>query len=406
MRTRTWYVAGALMCLAAPALSQSVLTEADALSRLSTDSPRVRAIRASAEIARADIAAAARWPNPRFTFNRESVAGVTENMFMVTQPLPVSGRRDLDVSAAQAAAEAQQRRAEAAIRQARADLRFAYADLVSAQARESELTAARTRLDELVQALARRERAGDAAGYELLRAQRELADFDTEVSAAREAKARAQGALAAYFRSPGDVSALVVAMPGAALRPPLPTVDELIGRARASRGEELALRKEAEAAQLALKAADRRAVPEPEIVAGTKSSNFAGGDVGTVFSVHVPIPLFDHGQPEGALARARAAQADAQLAAFEATLGAQIAALRSLVEERRGAAERYRASSAAVGDLERIAQVSYDAGERGILELLDAYRSGAAARARQVQLDAQTRQAEIELELVSGWEIQ
>ena len=49
--------------------------------------------------------------------------------------------------------------------------------------------------------------------------------------------------------------------------------------------------------------------------------------------------------------------------------------------------------------------MSYDAGERGILELLDAYRSAATARIRQGALDAAARQAEIELEFVSGWEI-
>ena len=74
--------------------------------------------------------------------------------------------------------------------------------------------------------------------------------------------------------------------------------------------------------------------------------------------------------------------------------------------ERREAADRYRAASTTLSaDLERIAQVSYDAGERGILELLDAYRSGAAARVRQAALDAAARQAEIELEFVSGWEV-
>jgi len=85
---------------------------------------------------------------------------------------------------------------------------------------------------------------------------------------------------------------------------------------------------------------------------------------------------------------------------------AQIVALRAAVIERRDAADRYRvASSTMSADLERIAQVSYDAGERGILELLDAYRGGAAARVRQAELDAAARQAEIELEFVSGWEI-
>ena len=56
--------------------------------------------------------------------------------------------------------------------------------------------------------------------------------------------------------------------------------------------------------------------------------------------------------------------------------------------------------------IERIAQVSYDAGERSILELLDAYRSGLSARVRQAALDLAVRQAEIELEFASGSEIQ
>ncbi len=86
-------------------------------------------------------------------------------------------------------------------------------------------------------------------------------------------------------------------------------------------------------------------------------------------------------------------------------LRAQITALRAIVLERQQAADAYRASTATGASLERIAQVSYDAGERGILELLDAYRTGAAARTRQALLDAAARQAEIELELASGWEI-
>jgi outer membrane protein TolC len=49
--------------------------------------------------------------------------------------------------------------------------------------------------------------------------------------------------------------------------------------------------------------------------------------------------------------------------------------------------------------------VSYEAGERGILELLDAHRSASSARMRQAELDAAVREAEIELEFVSGWEI-
>ena len=407
MRTRTWCVAAVLLSFGAPATAQTVLSEADALSRLSPDSPRVRAIRASVDVARADVLAAGRWPNPRATFNRESVAGITENMVTVTQSLPITGRRGLQVDAASALVEASARRADDEIRRARAELRGAYADLVSAQVRETELTQARDRLRTLADVLARRETAGDAAGYDRLRAEREVMDLDADWVAARADRARAQAALATFFATPGDVTAIVAVVPASTGRTPLPAIDVLTDRAKLTRGEAAALQQEIESARFADRAAARRLVPEPEIVAGTKSSNLDGGDVGSVFSVHAAIPLFDHARPERAIAQAHLAQAEARAAAFRASLSAQISALRMLVEERRDVADRYRATSTtSAAALERIAQVSYDAGERGILELLDAYRGGAAARTRQAELDAAARRAEVELEFVSGWEIQ
>jgi outer membrane protein, heavy metal efflux system len=403
MRIPTPYVVLALLSLGAPATAQTVLTEADALARLSAESPRVRAIRATTEIARAEALAAARWPNPRGTFNREAVAGVTENIITVSQVLPITGRRGLEVSAASALVTATERRADDAIRQARAELRRAYADLVAAQARERELTQARERVREVAEVLARREAAGDAAGYDRLRAEREVMDLDTEISNARVDRTRAQGSVAAFFNpAPPDI---VAAAPSLAAAAPLPPLDALLELARSVRGERAALQQEINSARFAERAAARRMVPEPEVVAGTKSSNAAGGDVGSVISVHASIPLFDRAQPERALARARIAQAEAQALVFDSALAAQIAAARAVVAERRDAADRYRASAGSAADLERIARVSYDAGERGILELLDAYRSGAAVRQRQAVLDASVRQAEIELAFVSGWEI-
>jgi hypothetical protein len=62
------------------------LTEAEALQRLSDSSPRVRAIRAAIDLARADVLAAGRWPNPRFTFDRESAAGNTEYLTILPRP--------------------------------------------------------------------------------------------------------------------------------------------------------------------------------------------------------------------------------------------------------------------------------------------------------------------------------
>ena len=397
--------------LAAALLPSSVgaqslsLTEADALARLSPNSPRVRAIRAGVDVARADVLAAGRWPNPRVTFDRESVAGVTEDITTVAQPLPVSGRLRLQVQAASALVDASASRADDELRRARADLRIAFAQLVAAQARERELIRARDRLRELADVLAKREAAGDAAGFDRLRAEREVLDVDADRAAAAMDRARAQAMLAGFFTDavePSRIVAIDVVTP----RPALATVDALVERAESVRGELLALRKEIDAARLSERAAGRRLIPDPEVVAGSKSSTMGGGDIGTVVMVQATIPLFDRARPERAQAQAKATLAAARAEALRLALRADITALRASVLERRETAAQYRAAALNSADqIERIAQVSYDAGERGILELLDANRTGAAARVRQVMLDLAVRQGEIEFEFVSGWEI-
>src|SRR5215217_2180043 len=146
------------------------LTESEALARLSPESPRVHAIRAAADLARADVLAAGRWPNPRVTIDREAVAGTTEYIMSVGQLLPLNGHRRLQLRAASSLVDASVSRGDEEVRRARADLRLAFAQLAAAQIRERELGAARDRLRELGDILARREAAGDAAGFDRLRA--------------------------------------------------------------------------------------------------------------------------------------------------------------------------------------------------------------------------------------------
>lgn len=397
----------AMVLLPASAGAQTLsLTEAQALAQLTPDNPRVRAINAPIEIARADVLAAGRWPNPRATYDRESAGGVTEHMAMVGQVLPITGRRPLEVSAASALVDAASSRASDQLRRLRADVRLAFADLAAVQQRERELTAIRDRLQELSAVLAKREAAGDAAGFDRLRAEREVLELDIDRAAAAADRARAQATLAGFLTAAGSPAITVV--PGVvATRVAVPSVDELMARANQARGELGALRHEADSASYAERAAAKRALPEPEVIAGTKSTNVGNGDIGSVFTVHVPLPLFDRGRPEKAAARAKRTQAEAELEAVRTTLRSQIMAWREAVIQRRDVADRYRVTAVPAGaDLERIAQVSYDAGERGILELLDAFRSTATARIRQSVLDLAVRQAEIELEFVSGWEIQ
>ena len=382
----------------------SPLTEAQALAQLTPEHPRVRAINAPRELARADVLAASRWPNPRGTYNREAVAGVTEHIATVGQVLPITGRRPLEVSAATAMVDVASGRATDQLRRLRTDLRLAFAELIAAQDRERELTAIRDRLQELTGVLGKREAAGDAAGFDRLRAEREVLEVDIDRAGAAVERARAQALLGGFLRS-ADALPITAVNGNPARIVAVPSIDELMARAEQARGEITALRREIDAATFAERSGGRRAIPEPEVVAGTKSSNVGSGDVGSLVAVHVAIPLFDRGRPEQAVARARRSQAEVELDALRGTVRSQIAAWRSVAIQRREAADRYRAVAVKTAlELERIAQVSYDAGERGILELLDAFRSSASARVRQSALDFAVRQAELELEFVSGWE--
>lgn len=383
-----------------------MLTEADALARLSTTSPRVRAIRAATDIARVDILTAERWPNPRLTIDRESVGGVTEYISVVAQPLPITGRRRFEVQAASALVSASTSRADDEVRRLRADVRMAFAQLAAAQARERELAEARDRLRGLADILARRETEGDAAGFDRLRAERELLDVETDLVIAATDRARAQATLASFFADAAANAPQLVAVTGPRAPTEVPRLEALLEQAESARGELRAFQYEVDAAGFAARAAERRVLPEPEVVAGTKSSTFAAGGIGSVVMVHAAIPLFDRARPERALAAARAAQAEAGAEAFRVVLRGEVGALREAVIQRRESADRYRAQAVnSAAQIERIALVSYDAGERSILELLDAYRIGTSARVRQATLDLAVRQAEVELEFATGWEM-
>lgn len=386
------------------ASAQVVLTEAEALARLSPESPRVRALRAEVDLARAEVSAVSRFPNPRLTLSREGVAGVTEDFFLVSQSLPVTGRRALETRAAQAFLQGTIHRVAELERRARAELRLAFAGLREQQARERELAAAVRDLRELADILSRRERAGDAAGFDRLRAEREVLDAEADLGAAASARAEAQAALVAFFWPVADPLSVRVA-PESGVPPPLPTVEALTTRAETARGELLALQRDVEAARLSSRAAGRRNIPEPEVVAGVKTSDAAGHDRGGVVSIVATVPVFDRARPERARAQALEQRALAELELRRSTIRAEVVSLREIVAQRRRAADAYRADAVTRSDeLRRIARVSYEAGERGILELLDAYRAAAAARVRLADLEAAATRAEIELEFASGWE--
>lgn len=403
MWIRVAFTSATLVAWGLPAPAQTVLSEAEALARFSANGVYARAARAGVEVARAEEHRAGQWPNPILSFGREVAAGVTETITSVAQPLPLTGRLGLERREAAALALAAEGRADDVVRRARADLRLAYAEVASAQGRETELARTRERLTELVAALDRRVAAGDAAGFDRLRAERELLEVDADLRTAAAERARAQGALGALVGvTTVESNFRVTDLPATA--PSLPSIAVLVTQARRARGDLQALARDREAASVSAQVAGKLRFPEPEAFGGAKTSS-AGG-TGSVIGVQATLPLFNRGAAERAVAEARIQQADHRLALGEQALAAQVAAAHAASVLRHAAAGEYRgAATRTADDLERIARVAYDAGERGILELVDAHRLASQARLRQVALDLAARQADIELEFVSGWEV-
>ena len=396
----------ALMLLSAAVFAQGVLSEEDALARLASDNPRTRAVRAPIAVAEAEARLAQRWPNPRVSVQREAVSGVTEVLSTVQQSLPITGRRRLEYAELSELTSAVTARAGEAMRAARADVRRAYAALALTQARDRALRDARARLQALADHLAVREAAGDTAAYDRLRVEREIIDLDADRRSVAADRTRAAGELASLLLGTLDPSTLVVAdLPTSG--PPLPDVAALVAHADRTRGDLLALEHERASAALAARVADRRRIPEPELIAGTKSASpSVGGSLGSVIAVQATVSLFDKGRADRALADARGRSAVLHADALRQEMRADIVSLHATVLARRDAAASYRAvATKSTDEVERIARVSYDAGERGIFDLVDAHRTAGTARLRQLALDAAVRFAEIDLEFVTGWEL-
>ena len=180
---------------------------------------------------------------------------------------------------------------------------------------------------------------------------------------------------------------------------------------------QLALRRRAELraetarlAQIDLErqAAEHLRYPEPILSVGLKRAAVAPNrlDHGVVVGLTLPLPLFSKGRTEVARLSAERertqARRDFLAQQVLATVGGAWAFYSTRLEAWQGFEKE---TTEITNDLLRIAQVGYQEGELGILELLDAYRVRRHTRLRRLELQAALKEAEIELSRVVGAEV-
>ena len=371
-------------------------TERDVVELIVRDGPQARAIRAESEVTRREQLARLAYPNPSLTYSRES-AGFTE-FLQAEQVLTIFGARRALSRAGVAATAAAEAERDVRLWQLRSDAAAAVARLLAARARVESVYAHRGEINRLVEILRVREREGEGSRLDRLRGEHESREVNQAVTAADVELTETLGMLVSML--PRDHVLTQIAAAGTTPRG-LPEAEELFARATASRAELRALQQSRERTALEAMAARRARLPAPAVFGGLKRADTgASREAGVLLGVSLSVPLFDTGSREAARWTAEQARVEAERAAIEHRIRAEITGALAVLSLRQTAATSDRPE--AVDDLLTTAEVAYREGEVGILEWLDAVRTSARAKERSIDLRLYERLAWIALERAVG----
>lgn len=385
------------------ALSPAVASAQDRSARelvelIVRDSPRARAIHAAVDVARREQDARRTVPNPTATYTRES-AGFTE-FLQVEQTLPAFGLRSALERAGVAAIEAAEAERDAALLALRFEALIAITRLTLESERVREAERAIREITALVEVLAIREKEGEGSKYDRLRAEQELHDGRMALAAAAIAVVEARSALQALLPPGVSVAGVSGELPA---HPAGLAVDALVERALGQRAELRALERAVERFRRESEAARKARGLAPSFLAGVKRADDRDErQTGFLAGAGLTVPLFDRGNREAARWDAEAARATAEHAAATARVRAEVSGAATILEARRQAVQAFTAAAASGEDIRQIADAAYRDGAVTILELLDAYRTAARARARLIDLRLDVALAAATLQRVIG----
>lgn len=379
-----WLVAGVMT--AAPAWAQvapqglpAQVTLDDVLKLLDERSPRTVAGRASIAVVAADRITAATLPNPTVSYGGVhlvsglSTGAVTQNQFLVEQPLLFLHQRQARLDVADANVHAEEARVADALASRRLSVRSAFASLLSRQEQLRLLTQALENMEHVQQLVRGKAAAGDRSQYDVARVEVETESVRVETLSTAADVEDLAGQLAVLLGFPGWSPRAVGTLD---VRENLPaSVEELWTSANERRPSLIALRRQQVAARGGVFLAQRERLPVPAISGGVQTTNDVSG-TSALFGVSVPLPFFDRNQGAIARATAQVTAADLELQAAQAEVRAQIENSALVLAKRKEALRTFEgAVSGRVPSLRRMAEDAYREGSADILELLDANRS-------------------------------
>jgi cobalt-zinc-cadmium efflux system outer membrane protein len=406
-----WIAAVSASSAICTAQDQREWSETQIVERFLMLSPQAQELRARISLAEAEAKTRTAYPNPSVSYSREG-AGYNE-FFEASQTLPLNGRVRYLRDAGAASVSVAGANREATLWSLRSDLRQAFYRMVAAQARARLLAASVGEVEQLIGILRKREQEGEGSRYDRIRAEREIAELRTDVVTANALIAAERARISGFVPEGTQVQSVRGALP-VTFEPP--GVEELRARAMEARADYRAEQKTLARYQIEEQAARRLRIPDPQVAAGVKRADVISGSGpnpfsnatqnGLVFSLTVPLPVFNSGRYEVARYQAEQEQAKARAAVLARQIQSEIQGAREVLSLRREALAAYQRELESQGmELKRITRVAYEEGEVGILELLDSLRINRLASIRLLDLQTGVREAFIELERVVGMEL-
>jgi cobalt-zinc-cadmium efflux system outer membrane protein len=378
-------------------------SEAQVVERFLTFSPQAQELRAQVALTQAEAKTRIVYPNPALVYSREG-AGYNE-FFEAAQTVPLSGRMRYLRDAGSAAVSVAEAHREAALWWLRSDLRLAFYQMMAAQERVRMISASAAEVEQLIRILRRREQEGEGSRYDRLRAEREIGELRTDMVAANALIAAARGKIGGFLPEGTRVQSV---QGGLTVPVEPPALQTLTALAADSRGDYRAEQKALARFKIEEQAARRLRIPDPQVSAGVKRADIVPGvaSTGVVFSLSVPLPVFNSGRYEVARFQAEQDQATARAVVLARQIRTEVEGADEVLIIRREALAAYQRELESAGaELTRITRVAYEEGEVGILELLDSLRLNRLASLRLLDLQAAVREAFIELERVVGAEL-
>jgi cobalt-zinc-cadmium efflux system outer membrane protein len=372
----------------------NVLTEDDAV-RIAQGSQSVIALGAAQlDLARSDIERERRWPNPTLDYTRES-AGETEQFLTLSQSFDFSGRRAMRRRAAELRVVATQQEVAGQQLDLARIVRSEFSRAASQQELVRALTEWSRKIGAAADTAARLQAGGEVSGYDRRRLERERIGAEARLAAERGALIAAQRRLASFLGSE-NLDGVTLQRP---TPPEIPADAELTTRIE-QRPDVAAIAKRIEAATLDQQAAQRWRVPLFDLTAGMKNTQ---ADSGAIFGAGVSLPLFNRNQDELLRANAELAILNAQRTLLVTRAHGEVGGLAAEARELRNAARLFREQALPTSErLTATAEAAYRAGEVGILELLDAYRTALDGEVEAAELEQRAREAEIDLTRALG----